>query len=311
MTAPPEGLLLVDKPSGPTSHDVVVRVRKALRQPRAGHTGTLDPMATGLLAIALGRATRLIRFLPSAPKAYAGTFVLGVITETDDTTGAIVRRHDGTLPSAAEVAGAAARLVGASLQRPPAYSARKVGGERLYDLARRGEAVEAPATGIDVGSFDLRPDGPEGVWAFETSVSAGTYVRGLVRDLGEALGCGAALASLRRTGIGPLEIAQAVAIPSSGRLDPSLYEPRIVPLDVLPLPIPTVELSDAKSIARFVGGNPAPLPEPAPPAGLCRVRDGSGRLLGIGESDSTAVRPCVVIVEPDREPRSLPGRRAV
>jgi tRNA pseudouridine55 synthase len=303
----PEGLLLVDKPAGPTSHDIVVGVRRALRQPRAGHTGTLDPMATGLLVMALGRATRLIRFLPSAPKAYAGTFVLGRATNTDDTTGETVRRHAGPLPRPAEVVAAAVALLGASLQRPPDYSARKVGGERLYDLARRGETPAAPHAPIVVGAFDVRPADAEGTWAFETSVSAGTYVRGLVRDLGEALGCGATLASLRRTSIGPLRVEDAVAIPAQGRLDPEALAPRVVPIDAVPLPFPGVVLADPTAIARFLGGNPAADPGIDPAPGLCRVADAAGRLLGVGEHDGAAIRPCVVLGEPSR----LPDRRAV
>lgn len=310
MRPGPEGLLLVDKASGPTSHDVVVRVRRALRQPRAGHTGTLDPMATGLLAIALGRATRLIRFLPAAPKAYEGTFVLGVTTDTDDTTGATVRSHAGALPRDGDVVAAAARLVGTSLQVPPAYSARKVGGERLYDLARRGEAVDAPPAEIVVGRFEVRPAGDGNTWAFDASVSAGTYVRGLVRDLGERLGCGAALATLRRTAIGPLSVDAAVPVAPEGRLDPAVLASRIVPIDVLALPFPDAVLDDPKAIARFLGGNPADVPSSCRARGPCRVADSAGRLLGVGESDGRAIRPWVVLVEPERG-RFLPGPRAV
>ena len=133
-----DGLLLIDKPEGPTSHDIVARARARTGQPRIGHTGTLDPMASGLLVLALGRATRLIRYLPGTPKLYTGSLRLGLTTSSDDITGQVLERFEGPFPAPDRVREAAAGFVGRSHQVPPRVSARKVGGERLYRMARRG-----------------------------------------------------------------------------------------------------------------------------------------------------------------------------
>jgi tRNA pseudouridine55 synthase len=203
----PSGLLLVDKPSGWTSHDAVAKVRRALGVKKVGHAGTLDPMATGLLVIGVGRATRLLRFLGDMPKVYEGSGVLGVETNTLDADGEVIRES----PVAAtdrELRDAMAALTGEILQAPPAYSAVKVGGERLYKAARRGEPVEASARRVRVDSFDLvRFDSPE--FDFRVQCSGGTYVRSLVADVGSTLGTGAHLAALRRTAIGPFAVDQA------------------------------------------------------------------------------------------------------
>ena len=186
-----DGLLLIDKSSGPTSHDVVQSVRRLTGQRRVGHAGTLDPLATGLLPVLLGRATRLARFLPHSPKHYEGLLRLGLTTVTDDITGEELTCHAGTLPDPASVAAAAERLQGSHPQIPPAVSARKVGGKRLYRLARQGIRVEAAPRQVDVNRFEIAPvkDDPA-QYEFSAEVSGGTYVRALIRDLGAALGCG-------------------------------------------------------------------------------------------------------------------------
>jgi tRNA pseudouridine55 synthase len=192
-----------------TSHDVVHRVRRVLGVRSAGHTGTLDPFATGLLVILLGRATRLARFVQGQPKTYLATLRLGIRTDTDDLTGKVL----ATSPAAASLTEARAReelasFLGDQLQTPPQYSAKQVGGERSYRRARRGESTALAPSPITIHHIELvhcRP--PE--LTFRTIVSAGTYVRAMARDFGERLGVGAHLTGLRREAIGPLRVEDA------------------------------------------------------------------------------------------------------
>ncbi len=295
MSADLEGLLLIDKPAGPTSHDVVARVRRVTGQRRVGHAGTLDPPATGLLPLVLGRATRLVRFLPASPKLYTGRLRLGRVTSTDDATGETLRVHDGPLPDAGRVLECAARLTGELLQRPPAVSARKVGGQRLYRLARRGRAVEAPAARVRVIRFELRPAEPPGLWAFEAEVTTGTYVRALARDLGELLGCGGSLDELRRVAIGPLDVRDAVAAPDLDGLERGPLLEALLPVAAMPLEPPPVELLDPDAVRGFLSGSAVSAPGSAAPTGLHRVLDGSGSLLGVAEAGDGLLRPRVVL----------------
>ena len=282
----PEGLLLVDKPSGPTSHDVVALVKRRLRASKVGHAGTLDPMASGLLPLALGRATRLLRFLPSAPKVYAGTLRLGLVTTTDDVTGEAVDRHEGAPPSAERVVDESARFVGRAPQTPPAYSARRVEGERMYRLARRGTPVRGAAVDVEVFRFDVEPTGDPWVFRFVASVSTGTYVRSLARDLGAALGCGGTLESLRRTSIGPFRVEDALPVGGDATIDPS----RVTPMDSLPLGLPDLVLEG--SVAELVAaGTPVPW---AGPDGVVRLLGPAG-LLGVGELAGGILAPRVVV----------------
>jgi len=201
-----EGFLLVDKPAGRSSHDVVARVRRARGGIRAGHTGTLDPFATGLLLVALGRATRLIRFVPSEPKVYEAVIVFGTATDTDDVTGNVVEQ--GPVPDDALVMGAIPRLTGSLQQVPPAFSARHVAGRRAYDVARRGLQPELSPTSVTVHGWDVAALG-DGQLQATITCSAGTYIRSLARDLGRMCGTSAHLAALRRTRIGPFDVQDA------------------------------------------------------------------------------------------------------
>ena len=205
------GMLLLDKSGGMTSHDVVARVRRIVGERRVGHAGTLDPMATGLLIVAVGPATRLLRFVQAETKRYVGTIQLGVATDTLDADGTVVAR--APVPDIDEdtMARAAATLTGPQQQVPPMVSAIKIGGERLYDLARRGVEVDRPPRSITVESFRVTPgDGDR--WDFDVVCSTGTYVRVLASDLAQRLGTLGHLTVLRRTAIGVHDVSAAMTL---------------------------------------------------------------------------------------------------
>jgi tRNA pseudouridine55 synthase len=296
-----DGLVLVDKPSGPTSHDIVARVRRASGVRRVGHAGTLDPMATGLLPLVIGRATRLVRFLPGTPKTYRGQLRLGRTTTTDDETGDVVTVHGGTLPSPEQVLAAARELEGRQTQVPPAFSARRVAGRRLYELARQGVTVAASPTEVEVHRFELTPTDRDDLYAFTAEVSAGTYIRALARDLGRELGCGGSLTALVRTLIGPLRLADARPWPDAGP-DRGWLLDALVPLDRMPLTPPAVRLPGSDEARRFTLGAAARLGRGDPAAAhLVRVLRPDGALLGIGERRDDMVHPRVVIPPVDEE----------
>jgi tRNA pseudouridine55 synthase len=299
VTAPTrDGLLLVDKPSGPTSHDVVDRVRRASGVRRVGHAGTLDPMARGLLPLVLGRATRLVRFLPDSPKTYEGSLRLGRTTTTDDETGDVLAEHEGPLPSAAQVLAASRGLEGRQSQVPPAFSARRVEGRRLYDLARRGLTVTARPTEVEVGRFELAPTGRPDVYEFAAEVSAGTYIRALARDLGRDLGCGGLLLSLVRTGIGPMRLADARGWPDGGP-DRSWVLDGLLPLERMPLGPPPLRLARADEARRFTLGGIVRVGRDPGVRRLVRVMDDRDALLGIGEIVEDGLHPRVVVARAD------------
>lgn len=209
---PPDvaGMVLVDKPQGLTSHDVVGRARRALGVGRVGHSGTLDPMATGLLVLGVGWATRLMRFTDAAAKTYDAEVTLGVETDTWDADGEVVATAPATV-TPESVREVLAAFVGDIEQVPPMYAAIKVGGEKLYDKARRGEEIEREPRAVTVHSIDVTGAESDRV-RFTVVCSAGTYVRAIAHDLGVALGCGAHLSGLRRTAIGPHEVAAAAGL---------------------------------------------------------------------------------------------------
>jgi tRNA pseudouridine55 synthase len=204
-----DGVLIVDKPSGPTSHDIVGRARRALGLRRVCHTGTLDPFATGVLPLCLGRVTRLARFLAAGDKVYRATVRLGFATSTDDLTGEALSAPRDVRLDEAEVRRALRGLVGVHDQLPPAYSARRVKGRRLYDMARRGEAVPRTARPVTIYAVDLLGMDRDAL-DLEVRCSPGTYIRAMARDLGEALGVGGHLSALRRTRSGDFTLDRAV-----------------------------------------------------------------------------------------------------
>ena len=207
--ATPDGLLLVDKPAGLTSHDVVDRVRRALAIRRVGHAGTLDPFATGLLILLVNRATRLLPFLDGEPKVYRATIRFGSSTRTDDSEGDVVAHAPP--PQDAVVDRAIASLTGHLVQRPPAYSAKRVGGTRAYVAARRGQPLELEPVGVTVHAWRVL-ERREADLVAEIECSAGTYIRALARDLGEATGSAAHLAELRRLRSGGFSVDDAVTL---------------------------------------------------------------------------------------------------
>ena len=207
--APMVGLVVVDKEPAWTSHDVVARCRRLFGERRVGHAGTLDPDATGVLLVGLGRFTRMLRFLTSLPKAYTGEVVMGTATSTLDSSGEVTGRWDMSGVDLAAARAAAAGLTGTVRQVPPMVSAVKVGGRRLYDLARSGEEVERRERTVVVDRFDVEPGPEPGVFTVSVACSTGTYVRSLAADLGTALGGGAHLRNLRRVRVGSFTVDEA------------------------------------------------------------------------------------------------------
>jgi len=289
-----DGVLVCDKPAGPTSHDVVARVRRLAGQRRVGHAGTLDPPATGVLVVALGRATRLLPFLPLEPKRYTATVRFGTATDTLDAAG----RPTATAPAdqldEAALRAALARFVGPQLQVPPMVSAVKVGGERLYAKARRGEQVDRRPRPVTVHALELRAfrPGPAPEATLEVRCSGGTYVRALADDLGRAAGTLAHLAALRRTGVGAFSEAAAATLPrleaaaAAGTLAELLIDPAGAMAGVA-----TRALDDGEAAALAVGRPLAPTGTGGPVAAIAP----DGRLVAVIEDERGHARPRVVL----------------
>lgn len=218
-------MLLVDKPAGMTSHDVVQQVRRIYGERSIGHLGTLDPFATGLLILLLGRATRLANFLSVDPKVYEATIQFGAETETDDSTGSVVRT--APMPATEAVRAAIRSLTGVISQVPPAYSAKSVEGTRAYDAARRGEPLELAAVNVRVDSWQLNKVGDDFVHATITCGS-GTYVRALARDLGRLTSSAAHLSALRRVRIGEFDLTDATPLAELAASPPKLRQLRVI-----------------------------------------------------------------------------------
>jgi len=237
MLTPPremEGILLVDKPTDHTSHDVVARLRGKLRMKRVGHAGTLDPMATGLLIILVGKATRVSQYLMSLDKEYEGTIELGKVTDTQDAEGEVLESIPVPAFSEADILAAVKSFLGDQYQTPPMYSAVKIDGVPLYKSARKGEEVEREPRFIRVMSWEItrfalpRLD-------FRLRCTKGTYVRTLAHDLGRKLGCGAHLAALRRTASDKFHISQALTLDQINALSlPEIEKRLIAPRDAVP-----------------------------------------------------------------------------
>jgi tRNA pseudouridine55 synthase len=277
-------LLPVDKPAGPTSHDVVARARRALGTRAIGHLGTLDPGATGLLVLAVGAATRCAAVWQGGRKTYEGVARFGLVTDTQDVDGRVLERSEAR-PAEAAVRAAADRLTGDVMQVPPMVSALKVGGERLHAIARRGDTVERAARPVRVDDWEWLAFAA-GEARFRVRCSGGTYVRTLVHDLGAALGCGAALAGLRRMASEPFTLARACAWEA---LDAARREETLaahgIPLDRALETLPAVVLDAAGADALGHGQPAAVAAAPAGASGARSVvlRDRDGRALALGE----------------------------
>jgi tRNA pseudouridine55 synthase len=285
---PVTGLVVIDKEAGWTSHDVVARCRRIFGQRRVGHAGTLDPDATGVLLVGLGRATRLLRFLTALPKTYTTDIVLGVATSTLDAAGDVLATYDMSHVTPAEVAVAASQLTGEIEQVPPMVSAVKVGGRRLHELARQGIEVERPGRTVTVTRFDTEPGRP-GVYRAEVVCSSGTYIRVLAQDLGRLLGGGAHVTNLRRTNIGSFGAAAMHPLDSVGP------EQVLTPAQAM-RDLDAVTVAEEAAAAIRTGLPLDRVPLGAMGDGPWAMLDEAGELLAVYEATgSDRIRPAVVL----------------
>jgi tRNA pseudouridine55 synthase len=294
-----DGILLIDKPPGPTSHDVVARLRRSTGERSIGHTGTLDPRATGLLPLVLGRATRLASLLTGGDKTYDATIRLGFATGTDDADGAPVGPVADARPDDAAIDAALDRFRGPIEQRPPAHSAKKVGGHRAYELARREKPVTLLPVPVTVHRLERIGRDGDCVYISVTATS-GFYVRALARDLGDALGCGGHLLALRRTRSGPFHVDQAMPLDDAERAGAEVASRLVSAADALPH-LPDVTVTEP-GLRRATHGNPllpehlegrwVPLPTGSQPV---KVLDPEGRLVALAHSRGGALHPVVVL----------------
>jgi len=244
--AGPEGVLVVDKPAGMTSHDVVDRVRRIAGTRRVGHTGTLDPAATGVLVLCLGRATKLVTALQAGTKTYSAVARLGVTTSSDDLDGEVIATTSAAHLDEETVCSALRAFQGTSEQVPPMVSAIRVDGRRMHELARRGEVVERPSRRVTIESIllDHFTPGEAAEVGFLVACSAGTYVRSIARDLGDGLGVGGALATLRRVANGPFSVDEAVSLERLESDPAALAQHLLGPLEALRRAVDTREIDD-------------------------------------------------------------------
>lgn len=289
------GVLVIDKATGPTSHDVIASLRRLLQLRRIGHCGTLDPLASGVLVVCLGRYTRLNRWLSGADKEYEAEICLGAVSATGDAEGPLRPQAHGIPPDAPSVARALRAFTGALDQVPPPHSAVKVAGVRSYKRARRGDQVVLKPRRVHIHTLELLGyDFPR--LGLKIRCSAGTYIRSLAADLGRVLGTGAYLATLRRLRSGDLGLAQArtleqvASLSRAGRLEEALVHPRQA-LSGLAV----VELNEGK-LADFAHGKP--IEYPAGPRAVCAVFDAAETLVGLARWEQGALRPVCVLRQP-------------
>jgi tRNA pseudouridine55 synthase len=305
-----DGVIVIDKPEGLTSHDVVASARRLLGEKRIGHTGTLDPLATGVLPLACGRATRLVRFLSAAEKEYDATVLFGVTTDTLDVTGDETSRSGG-VPSRDTLVAALRLFEGEQMQVPPTYSAKKVGGRRAYELARRDQPVALDAVPVRVSRVELVEFGNDRC-RISLTCSAGFYVRALVRDLGDRCGTGACLEALRRTRSGDFTLEEAVDLDTLGpvrdrtnpesRIPNPALETVLIPMERLLPRFPAVTVT-AEGLTRVSHGQYVRPVDLAGDAALglaewVRLLDASGALVGLGtpQAHSGFLHPEVVLI---------------
>lgn len=269
----PDGIIIIDKPTGWTSMDVCAKLRGILREKRIGHAGTLDPMATGVLPVFVGRATKAVQFAENGRKEYHAVLKLGTVTDTQDTTGTVLETHPVTV-GADEVRAALEHFTGELLQLPPMYSALKVNGQKLYDLARQGKTVERKPRAITVYELELLEQSAPDEFTLRVVCSKGTYIRTLCHDLGEYLGCGGCMAALRRTRSGSFSVENARRIGELTRAD----RDTLLPADTLFSAAASLTLTAAQE-KRCRCGNPF---RTDAPDGETRFYSENGEFLAIG-----------------------------
>jgi tRNA pseudouridine55 synthase len=296
QTGAPEGGLIIDKPAGPTSHDVVAVARRALGQPRIGHTGTLDPLATGVLTLLLGRATRLAQFLASSDKTYLATIQFGQATSTYDADGEPAGPARPVRLDPIAVEAALAHFRGRQRQVPPAISAKKVGGQRAYDIARRNQPVNLAPVEVEVTELTL-VSCEQTRAVLRVTCSAGFYVRSLAHDLGIRLAIGAHLAALRRERSGGFTLADSVGLDRLAG-DPVGVAGRVLPMaDLLPeWPSHALSESDAARIRQGQALAGGPDSGTVLPTGRVRLVDQLGHLVAVAESRAGFLHPVLVLV---------------
>lgn len=296
-----DGLLLLHKETGCTSHDVVQKARRSMKQKKIGHCGTLDPNATGLLVLTLGKATRLTRFLIGAPKVYDGTIQLGAATDTYDATGEVRSTGAHAELDRATVAAAMKTLEGTIEHVPPPYSAKKIQGKKLYEFARAGEEMPVAAKEVEVYEFVPLGEITDGRFAFRLSCASGTYARTLAHDLGQRLGCGAHLASLRRLSVGPFDLALALTL-SELEARQAAETPELgaawIDFDQIPLPFAAIVL-DARDEQRLRNGQTVLVRELAVAEGdWLKITNRRGELVAVGSVTELIGERGVGIVQP-------------
>ncbi|GAA3406562.1 tRNA pseudouridine(55) synthase TruB [Paenibacillus hodogayensis] len=296
-----EGVLPVNKPAGFTSHDVVAKVRRLLGMKRIGHTGTLDPQVTGVLPLCLGRATRFVEYIQELPKEYEAELTIGYSTDTEDWTGETVERLNPgeAVLTEQNVAAALSAFIGTIEQVPPMYSAVKVGGKKLYELAREGKEIERKARTVEIyeletTGLELTSDYP--TIRFRVLCSKGTYIRTLCVDIGKALGYPAVMTGLVRSRSGSLGLADCLSLEQIGELHlAGALDARIIPGDRLATHLPACTVSELDA-AHAAQGKTVPFPDGAPlpeQPGLVRTYDPKGGFVGLFrlDADSRTLRP--------------------
>ncbi len=284
-----DGILLLDKPTGMSSNAALQVARRLFRAEKGGHTGSLDPLATGLLPLCFGEATKIAGLLLGSAKAYDAEIVLGSTTDTDDAEGQVLVERPVPAIDAATLQAALVPLTGRIRQRAPIYSALKQGGEPLYVKARRGDAIEAPERDVHVHAIDILEQRPDRL-RLRVTCGSGTYIRSIARDLGEALGCGAHISALRRLWVKPFSEPAMVSLDTLRAMaeagDEAAMDTLLLPLAAGLVGYPRVQL-DASQAERFCMGQR--LRDPSWPAGLVAVFDGEGGARGLGQVDDSGL----------------------
>jgi tRNA pseudouridine55 synthase len=296
-----DGVLAINKPSGMTSHDVVQAVRRMLREKRVGHTGTLDPLATGLLVLCMGKATRIARYLEAGEKEYTAVMRLGVITDTQDSDGRILETRTYTPPVREAIIGFMGRFTGSIMQEPPVFSAIKVSGVPSYKLARQGKAKPLAPRQVTIFSIDLLEyDDP--FIRLSVRCSKGVYIRTLCADIGNALGMGAHLTGLVRTRSGRFRLDHAVTLESlSEAASSAAVDSVLVSIDEALAEFPVASMDEAGA-GKIVHGNSISWPEMQPAArdALMRVHGPSGSLLAVARAVAGMLKPELVFAEQEK-----------